>query len=162
MAEISSRPVLESDQQCVQRDIKLLTACQSNCSGLPATLWICSKTSLKGRVSSTGIPRSRGVNLGTGPINHLSIELTTSPDIKYALTSRISWRGIACDSFVGLALVISARVLNKVITINWGQNLPNLSQEINSLNRVNSLRAVTDSQDAHMTPLVAKSNILEI
>lgn len=41
-------------------------------------------------------------------------------------------------------------------------DLPKRSQEINSLNRVNSLRAITDNQEAHVTPLVAESNVLEI
>ena len=39
-------------------------------------------------------------NWGTGPMNHLSIELATRPDIRYSFTSNTSCRGIGTVSVV--------------------------------------------------------------
>lgn len=68
-----------------------------------------------------GVARSPGEKWGTGPMNHLSMELVASPDIRYSFTSKISCR----DTWV-----VASGELSRPVSVFFGvlRNHSNVDQ----------------------------------
>ena len=88
----------------------ILTGGQVTPSGLSSSSL--TKCTDEAKSCACGTPKSAGWKLGTGPMNHLSIELTARPDIKYSFTSSISnvIRGLRLSVFVFAITAFSGKV----------------------------------------------------